>query len=94
MKNALFRLKDELEMFGENNPTITVKRSDLALLVNAMFFKGEEWSNQAALGYAILAANEMGLKVEVISQLVANMYRAFDNKTIEEAAAIYRDSSY
>lgn len=35
MDKIIERLKEELEMFGENNKTITVSRADLAALIKA-----------------------------------------------------------
>lgn len=36
VEEALERLKEELDMFGENNRMITVSRADLALIVKVM----------------------------------------------------------
>ncbi|MBD3922978.1 hypothetical protein H8B09_30080 [Paenibacillus sp. PR3] len=53
-----------------------------------------DWSNNAAQGYAIFAAKELGYSDEQISKLVRAMYRAFDFKTIDEAKAAYNESPY
>lgn len=53
-----------------------------------------EWSNQTCLGYAIMAAEQMGMKEEDIQILVRNMHNRFDFKTLEEAAEHYRKSPY
>ena len=54
----------------------------------------EYWSNQASLGYAILAAKKMGFSDEKIQELVINLHGEFDMKTVEEAAEVYRKSAY
>lgn len=51
-------------------------------------------SNQAILGYAILAAKKMGFSDEQIQELIINLNGEFDMITIEEAAEIYRRSPY
>lgn len=55
MNEAVFRLKEELNEFGTNNIMITVRRKDLETAVKELFFKGEEWSNLAAISYTIKA---------------------------------------
>ncbi|MGG1158904.1 hypothetical protein ABE237_22565 [Brevibacillus formosus] len=54
----------------------------------------EEWSNHAALGYAIMAAENMGWSKEQIERLVRGMQVRFDLKTIEEAVDHYCKSPY
>lgn len=54
----------------------------------------EMWSNQACLGYAIAAMERKGLDKETIRKVIGAMQGEFDVKTIEEAADIYRQSSY
>lgn len=48
-----------------------------------------EWSNDAALGYMLLAAEKIGLTEEQKRQLLGAMYFEFDLKTVEEAAIYY-----
>lgn len=54
----------------------------------------QQWSNQSALGYAIMAAERLGWSEEQIQQLVRSMQNRFDFKTLEEAAEHYRRSPY
>lgn len=54
----------------------------------------EEWSNNACMGYAILAAKALGYSEEQIKQLVAAIYFEFDFKTVEEAKDVYNKSPY
>lgn len=49
-----------------------------------------EWSNDAALGYMLLAAERLGYSVKQKNLLLREMYFAFDFKTVEEAAKHYR----
>ncbi len=53
----------------------------------------EMWSNQACLGYAIAAMERKGYTAEQIKEVVRSMQFVFDNKSIEQAAEIYRQSS-
>lgn len=94
VKQALFNLKDVLDMFAEDSIMITVQRKDLELIVKEMFFESDEWSNQSALGYAITAAEAIDLDYADISHLVTVMQREFDEKTLDAAAEIYRKSDY
>jgi hypothetical protein len=50
-----------------------------------------EWSNDAALGYMLLAARSVMLTDEQRKQLLGAMYFEFDLKTVEEAAEYYRN---
>lgn len=95
-KEAMFNLRDELEQFGADHKMITVRRSDLEEIMNHLFFSGGEWSNQAALGYAIAAAESESLELinEDVQRLVGAMVSEFDWRTLEEAADIYRKSNY
>lgn len=63
-------------------------------MINKTMVTTEEWSNYAALGYAIEAATNIGLTDEQITKLVRGMHTAFDFKTIDEAAKIYTSSDY
>jgi hypothetical protein len=54
----------------------------------------EEWSNNACYGYAILAAKDLGMKDELIQDLINAMKYAHDMKTIDEAKTVYCKSSY
>ena len=54
----------------------------------------QQWSNQSALGYAIMAAERLGWSEERIQQLVRSLHNRFDFKTLEEAAEYYRQSAY
>jgi len=51
-------------------------------------------SNQSILGYAILAAERIGLSNNEIHLLVNNLHRLFDEVTLEEAAGHYVQSEY
>ncbi|HWL23346.1 MAG TPA: hypothetical protein VNR38_06290 [Ureibacillus sp.] len=53
-----------------------------------------EWSNNAALGYAILGAQKLGYSEEEIEKLVLAIYSQFDWKTVDEARDVYNKSSY
>ena len=53
-----------------------------------------EWSNYAALGYAIAGAKKIGMDDEKINELVRAIYGEFDVKTVPEAEDIYRESDY
>lgn len=48
-----------------------------------------EWSNAAAIGYAVSAASAIGLENDVIANLISAMYREFDVKTVREAEQAY-----
>lgn len=48
-------------------------------------------TNDAAIGYMILAAKDLGLDKEVISQLEENMKYFMDVKTESEAEKAYKE---
>lgn len=54
----------------------------------------QEWSNQSALGYVIMAAERIGISEADIQRLVSSMHNRFDMKTLEAAAEYYRKSHY
>lgn len=53
-----------------------------------------QWSNNAASGYAIQAAQRLGYTEEQITQLVRAINRQFDFTTIDEAKRAYCESPY
>lgn len=53
-----------------------------------------EWSNYAALGYAIAGAKKLGYDDEQIGELVREIQWQFDMKSVPEAEDIYRESDY
>ncbi|MEK4403490.1 hypothetical protein MKZ26_03465 [Sporosarcina sp. FSL K6-6792] len=93
VKQAIFSLNDELDMFPETI-MITVQRKDLETVVNHLHHSGEEWSNQSAFGYAIAAAESIGMSAEDIQRLVGAMASECDWKTLDRAADVYRKSDY
>ena len=53
-----------------------------------------EWSNRAALGYAVLAAKELNYNHDDIKKLISAIYYQFDMKTVDEAEKIYGEIDY
>lgn len=49
-------------------------------------------TNFAAIGYAIIAAKQIGLTSEQIKKLDSAMYEAMDEHTNEEAEEVYRNT--
>lgn len=47
------------------------------------------WDNDSCRGYCILAMTAAGFSKEQIDSVLHEMYFAFDEKTIEEAAQIF-----
>lgn len=56
--------------------------------------EGQAWSNQSAMGYAIMAADQIGWSDEQIHQLVKALHNRFDAVSLEQAAEHYRKSPY
>lgn len=54
----------------------------------------ENWSNNACLGYAILAAKQLGYTDDQIQKLVRAIHNQFDWKSVDEAKEIYNKSTY
>lgn len=54
----------------------------------------ELWSNEAALGYVIAAAQGANLTQAQINTLIDGMEAAFENMTIDEAATYYKTGTY
>lgn len=53
-----------------------------------------EWSNNAALGYAIFGAQKMGFSEEQTKELVRAIRSEFDCKSVDQAKAEYNNSPY
>ncbi|MCC3380722.1 hypothetical protein ACFQ5D_10860 [Paenibacillus farraposensis] len=60
----------------------------------ARLIGGEEWSNNACLGYAILGARKMRYSEEQTKKLIRSMYSQFDLTSVGEAIEVYNKSSY
>lgn len=61
-------------------------------VLSALIIRGlgvGEWSNAAALGYAIMAATDLGMNRKQINDLTTAMYRRFDRNTQAEAEQAY-----
>ncbi len=54
----------------------------------------EIWSNDACIGYMIVAAQDAGLNQEQIRSLVSEVKGALDALSLDEAAERYRHSSF
>lgn len=55
----------------------------------------EQWSNNACFGYAIAAAERIGMKSEQIDDLVKTMRSIMDmDLSVEEAKEVYNKSPY
>ncbi|MED4602553.1 hypothetical protein P9314_17955 [Paenibacillus validus] len=54
----------------------------------------QPWSNQSCFGYAIMAAERIGMGEKEIQRLVRAMHNRFDMITLAEAAEHYRKSPY
>ena len=93
-KQAMFNLNDKLENSTSNRSMIEVSREDLMTVVNHLYESDGEWSNHAALGYLIAAAESKIFMKREIKDLANGMRREFDFKTLEEAAELYRKSDY
>jgi hypothetical protein len=60
----------------------------------ARLFGGEEWSNNACLGYAILGAEKLKYSEEQTRKLIRTIYGIFDLTSVGEAREVYNKSSY
>ena len=54
----------------------------------------EKWSNASNFGYLILASEKIGLAEEDINRLVRALHGIHDMRSVDEAAAHYRNSAY
>ncbi|MGW8956777.1 hypothetical protein [Paenibacillus sp. NPDC055715] len=57
-------------------------------------FGFHEWSNNAAMGYTILALEQLDYEKVEIQKVINKMYRVFDETSLQEAAAHYNESSF
>ena len=74
---------------AEGNRSKYLREIVLKSLVNQ-----SEWSNDAAFGYMILAAEELKMDEEKISELRKEMYYQMDLKMVDEAKDAYNNSPY
>lgn len=58
------------------------------------FFQGEEWSNNACLGYIILGADSLKFKEEQTKSIIRAVRSNFDFVSVEEARTLYNKSPY
>lgn len=52
--------------------------------------EGNDWSNDACLGYAIMGTRRLGYSEEQVFQIVQAIYGMIDESTVEEAKTIYK----
>ncbi|MBE0343626.1 hypothetical protein E4V51_25815 [Paenibacillus sp. 28ISP30-2] len=57
-------------------------------------FGFHEWSNNAAMGYTILAMEQLGYEKVEIQKVINKMYRVFDDTAVLEAREKYNNSDY
>lgn len=57
-------------------------------------FGFHEWSNNAAMGYGIMAMEQLGYERAEIKRVIKGLYRVFDKTTIEQARNHYNTSDY
>lgn len=53
-----------------------------------------EWSNQACIGYVVLAAQRIGLSIEQTQGLIDAMRYEHDETSVEEAEDVFYESDY
>jgi hypothetical protein len=53
------------------------------------FSEHHEWSNKACLGYAILAADRLGLKEEQEQKLLGALLHVMDMNSVDKAEQTY-----
>ncbi|KJD47141.1 hypothetical protein [Paenibacillus terrae] len=57
-------------------------------------FGFHEWSNNVAMGYAIMAMERLNFYEKEIKSVIGAMYRVFDEVSVLEAKAHYNSSDY
>ena len=70
------------------------KTPDGRSIAEVMADSVEIWSNDAARGYAIIAAELAGVDPATVKEIIRNMRRVFDDMTIDEAEEVYHTSPY
>lgn len=50
------------------------------------------WRNDACLGYSAMAMRKAGLSDTTIEEVLAQMYRCFDDVSVEEAVQYYHST--
>ncbi|MHA0855891.1 hypothetical protein [Paenibacillus sp. CMAA1364] len=104
LTSARRRIELEQKHFPQGTPADAIKLLDdvqelLSRAYQAGYQAAErtvplEWSNNACLGYALLAAEMMGLDETHRRKLAHSMNNRFDFKTLEEAKEAYCNSDY
>lgn len=70
----------------------SVMRSPTGQVYSEMMSQQQEiWSNAAAKGYAIRAAQGIGLTEQQIKELLKELHYVFDVMTVSEAEQLYND---
>ncbi|TKH44202.1 hypothetical protein C1I60_12795 [Paenibacillus terrae] len=57
-------------------------------------FGFHEWSNNTAMGYAIMAMERLDFEYVQIKRVIKSMYRVFDGISIEQARQHYNESTF
>ena len=70
------------------------KMADGRSFAEVMTDRVDIWNNDAARGYAIIAAELAGVDPATVGEIVKKMRRVFDDMTVDEAAEVYVKSPY
>ena len=69
-------------------------KPEMPSFMDAMLDSVDIWSNAAAQGYALKAAQRMGMDEAHVKELLHQMRLAFDDLTVDEAAQISNSSTF
>lgn len=93
-KKVSITMPEEAWEWFEKEASDTSKSEVLRHLIRREQSPESRWSNNAALGYAILGAKKLGYDEEQIQKLVRAIYSEFDWKSVDEAKKVYNESPY
>ena len=83
-----------LEDYRKSLEKLPHKTEDGRSIADVMADTVDIWSNDAARGYAIIAAELAGVDPATVKEIIRNMRRAFDDLSVDEAEEVYIKSPY
>ncbi|MBK5244263.1 MAG: hypothetical protein JJE18_04430 [Eubacteriaceae bacterium] len=81
--------KDDLTTTESSDASSTWSEKEIKAELRRMFLGGDDWSKEACMGYFLKACQTSNLDKETIQELALNLYRLFDEFSINAAKNLY-----
>lgn len=81
--------KEDLTSTESSDASSTWSEKEIKAELRRMFLGGDDWSKEACMGYFLKACQSSNLDKETIQDLALNLYRLFDEFSINDAKNLY-----